>query len=1186
MRFVKRYILVACFIACYLSSFSQASIGTNGNESRISARFRKESLIIKTDATFFNVLIINNEGNERQEVLVELSVPIGWSTIADESRSYLINPGDSVLIPVRAATSKGVEGEIGYSIIAAINSRSGENICNAYCFVKVPRLSKLSFRPISRMSYFDQQSGESNISFKIINEGNITELVYLQFSSTNNVIVENEKGNVMLMNVIVPAKSDTTIKIPVKLITDYNVENRSLYRVDLLGTTQETGFGSSFWFNHLTNHYKYNIPISEKMLVVDLAAQNIFSKQKAYYTGGVEGIVLFPKNRDVFFYFRKYGDKTMEDIYRQSRMRLGYNSPSFRVVLGDIRGIGFKYGLGRGVESSYLFKNNYRLSIAGGNNTFRPIMSIGGEFSETVSPFRLSARYGYSRNDSLRNKSHLGGIKGVISVGQNQRLMMDLGFSEVDYELLDNPLLGYGLYLDYNGKFKNFNIRAREQFGSINYYGINSGRHDFSGTINTTGKNNLFYELSVYNRNYKPVIESNMGISANKYHQNSLAGLTVRKSINGNIWFYGGPIYERKITNSYYYFDGNSPFSSHSAKINLGLRITESHNMFFNPSLTFGYSFIDRYSIPEDIVQNEAAIRNSRKSKNMFNSLFSINIRRNFWGIYFNHFYGPYSVNQEISQLYFNYRAQSIRVMPYFEKYIYKDIVRFSSKLNFLHDFTFKTTRLNLNNQLDVFLNYGITASFLNTLSYQTTTDLITENKYKYSNTYFEARIQKTFDWDQPRIKYHDLKVELFKDLNGNLSREYNEPGVRDILVSIESVDPTQLNEEEKKYESKAALITNKLLSGADGIVSYENLAEGFYRISIESIGNDQGKFMPEKSEIFIHHKKDHTEFMPFLERNKVYGQLVMNRSKLSNIGNIELANIKITAIDSKGRATSTLTDSKGYWEMYVPSVDNYIVSINNIFTEHFHLRQNHYRVNLNGFKQFEVNFIFDEIRRQIEFAPGFNDLQAEIRRLGRTNLSGTVKDANTLQPVRAQIEIFDQTRNALIERTASDRTTGKYSTSFTTSPNYTIVVSAQGYWIFSDKLMLEQLLTIQDAERDILLESIVVGSRFELKTLKFASGNAEIPDEAYPELDRLINQLRQNPNVKIQIAGHSDAIETIDNKGLSVDRANQVMRYMMQKGFSNIESVGFEDIRPIAPNDSPENRQKNRRVEIIVIDR
>jgi outer membrane protein OmpA-like peptidoglycan-associated protein len=330
----------------------------------------------------------------------------------------------------------------------------------------------------------------------------------------------------------------------------------------------------------------------------------------------------------------------------------------------------------------------------------------------------------------------------------------------------------------------------------------------------------------------------------------------------------------------------------------------------------------------------------------------------------------------------------------------------------------------------------------------------------------------------------------------------------------------------------------------------------------------------------------DETIYVPYLERNKIFGKVVMNRSKLSNLGRVEVGNIKVTAVDSKGRTTSALTDINGNYEMYVPSIDHYIVSINNIFKDHFNLRQNDFRANLNGFKQFEVNFVFDEIRRTIDFAPTPMDIEAEIRKVGRTNLIGNIRDASTMQPIRAQVEIIDSRNGNNIAQTVSDRSTGRYSATFVTGSDYMLIISANGYWIQSEKLILNEFLTIQDVERDILLEGISVGSRFQLSNLRFSPGSSEIITEAYPELDRLINQLKQNPNVRIRIEGHSDAVETLDNPDIAMLRAEVVMRYMVQNGFSNIEFTGRKDSQPVSPNDTEENRRRNRRVEIIIVDR
>jgi outer membrane protein OmpA-like peptidoglycan-associated protein len=272
---------------------------------------------------------------------------------------------------------------------------------------------------------------------------------------------------------------------------------------------------------------------------------------------------------------------------------------------------------------------------------------------------------------------------------------------------------------------------------------------------------------------------------------------------------------------------------------------------------------------------------------------------------------------------------------------------------------------------------------------------------------------------------------------------------------------------------------------------------------------------------------------------------------------------------------------------MYVPSIDSYTVSVNNIFQEHFNLRQNNFRADLNGFKQFEVTFVFDEIRRNIEFTPPeITETPSEMRRLGRTNLSGLVRDASSLQPVRAEVEVVDTKTGTTVASTVSDRSTGRYSTSFSTGERYVLIVTANGYWMNSQRLILDQFLTIQDVERDVLLERITLGARFQLNNLQFDMRSSEIPTEALPELDRLIEQLKQNPNVRIRIEGHADPLEHLENNQLSQQRAMAVRNYMIENGFSNIEVVGLGDSQPLAPNNNENNRSRNRRVEIIIIDR
>ena len=1146
------------------------------------AYFIYDDLVIKPEETFFNLLTVINNSERPQVVIVDFNAPVGWTVIKEERRNYTIDGGDSLLIPIRVAATREVKGEIGYSIIASVNDRDGHSLANAYCYIKIPGKSDLRFRPITRVSYFDQESLDGQISFRIENRGNINEIISISLISTDNVLLPNERDNRLAFDLNIESGVDTVVTIPVKLLDDNNHTGQYLYRVDLEANTEITRFSTTFWFRHLTDYFKHEIPPGEIPLTAEFIIHNLFSEYSPYFSGSIMGNILFSGNRDINYRFRSYGIGQTDDILNRSRFRVAYNAPHYNAVIGDVAGVPIKYGFGRGFQVNYRFLNRYELTGVAAENQFRPIRNYGGAFDAKMNYFNLHTRFAYSDNEFFDNEVKIYGAGTNLSLFNTHNISIDGGLSDVYYKTVGHQEIGYGVRVNYTGRINNLRIRLNEQYGTANYYGRYAGRHNFMGSLRYPYKDNLLFDLYVYDRNYMPVLETSTGITTDKFNRSTRVTFQTTRYMDAGYSLLFGPIFERQGSNAFFHFDEQDAFFTNNARISIGARIRENQYEYFNPSLELGYSTVASYSEPGD----EFHVSNLESRTEFFNAHFSLNMRRRTWGTFLNYFYGPYGLHQQTNYFYRNLYTQNIRIMPYYENFIYNDVVMLSSRLNFIHDFTYKTTRVHMQNELNFLFSRGFTVTLLNTLSYQVTTDLITEDKYDYSNTYFEIRLKKDFQWNQPRVKYHDLTVTLFKDLNGNLKKDPNEPGISNILVTIHREDPRYYDEFEKEYDYTGQLVNNQLLSGMDGTVRYKNLAAGLYRIEINNIDPKNGIFQPDVREMVIHVNKDKNIYIPFLERNKIFGQVILNRSRLSTLGRLDVSNIRVTATDTRGNTISTLTDAQGRFEIYAPSLDDYVVSIRDVFEEHFNLRQNDFIVHLNAYKQFEVNFVFDERRRRIDFHPGDITPDADIVRVRRTNLSGYVKDRTTLQPLRATVEIVDNQTGRTIESTRSERNTGRYNTSFMTGENYSLIVTATGYWMHSERLDLDQTLTIQDVEIEILLENIIVGSKFELRNLVFTPGSAEIPVEAEPELDRLVEQLKENPNVRIQIAGHSDGLETIDHRDISVRRAEAVSRYMFEKGFGNIEYVGYEDRRPIAPDDTEANRARNRRVEITIIDK
>ena len=106
---------------------------------------------------------------------------------------------------------------------------------------------------------------------------------------------------------------------------------------------------------------------------------------------------------------------------------------------------------------------------------------------------------------------------------------------------------------------------------------------------------------------------------------------------------------------------------------------------------------------------------------------------------------------------------------------------------------------------------------------------------------------------------------------------------------------------------------------------------------------------------------------------------------------------------------------------------------------------------------------------------------------------------------------------------------------------------------------------------------------RFVLKGVEFDTGKATIRPESFPRLESVVEYMTHKKKSRIEISGHTDNVgKKKANKTLSEKRARAVRDYLISKGIDGgrIEAVGFGDERPIASNDSPEGRQKNRRIE------
>ncbi len=115
------------------------------------------------------------------------------------------------------------------------------------------------------------------------------------------------------------------------------------------------------------------------------------------------------------------------------------------------------------------------------------------------------------------------------------------------------------------------------------------------------------------------------------------------------------------------------------------------------------------------------------------------------------------------------------------------------------------------------------------------------------------------------------------------------------------------------------------------------------------------------------------------------------------------------------------------------------------------------------------------------------------------------------------------------------------------------------------------------------------VGERLlRLDGVQFAHDSAILTPDSGAILDRAVQVLNGNSKVRVRVEGHTDSSGGDEyNQRLSQRRASAVVDYLVAGGIDSgrLEPQGYGESNPIAPNDTSENRHRNRRVDLVVIE-
>ncbi|MBX9784514.1 MAG: OmpA family protein [Chitinophagaceae bacterium] len=200
--------------------------------------------------------------------------------------------------------------------------------------------------------------------------------------------------------------------------------------------------------------------------------------------------------------------------------------------------------------------------------------------------------------------------------------------------------------------------------------------------------------------------------------------------------------------------------------------------------------------------------------------------------------------------------------------------------------------------------------------------------------------------------------------------------------------------------------------------------------------------------------------------------------------------------------------------------------------------------------------------------------------------VKGNVYDKKTKLGLPSGVELIDLSTAQLISKVQTDEE-GNYLVTLPVGKNYAFNVNRKGYLFYSENFSLIQKDNDTSFIINIPLTPIEADASIVLKNIFFDTKKSELKPESLIELNKVVQLLKDNPTIKIEISGHTDNVgKPADNLLLSNNRAKAVISFLLSKGIAaaRLSSKGFGETKPVASNTTEQGRAQNRRTELKVL--
>lgn len=235
-------------------------------------------------------------------------------------------------------------------------------------------------------------------------------------------------------------------------------------------------------------------------------------------------------------------------------------------------------------------------------------------------------------------------------------------------------------------------------------------------------------------------------------------------------------------------------------------------------------------------------------------------------------------------------------------------------------------------------------------------------------------------------------------------------------------------------------------------------------------------------------------------------------------------------------------------------------------------------------------NSSYQEIEKELSL----RGINFERKELGTISIQGTVKNQENKIIPGAKIIIKENTTGQLVDTYYTTADSGSYYFVVNRGKNYNISYEAEGYLFQSENVNVPKQPAYSTMQKDIVLERVKAGSKIVLNNIFFDSNKATLRKESNLELEKVDKLLKDYPDLKIEVAGHTDSKgNDAANMKLSQLRSQAVVNALAKKGIDKKRLVakGYGETMPVAPNTLPNGKpdlkgmQLNRRVELKILE-